>query len=64
MGIALLGGNVAHKFGQGLEQGNLHRLGNLAGFMAVVRTEFSGVMSLPFVVMSESTLEMWNGLQF
>lgn len=37
MGMALLGGHQPIDFGEGLQQGKRHRLGNLAGFMVVVR---------------------------
>lgn len=37
MGVALLGGHQPIDFGEGLQQGKRHRLGNLAGFIVVVR---------------------------
>lgn len=36
MGVALLGGHQPIDFGEGLQQGKRHRLGNLAGFIVVV----------------------------
>ncbi|CAM9206508.1 unnamed protein product [Ectocarpus fasciculatus] len=35
MGMALIGGHQPITFGEGFHQGKLHRLGNLAGFIAV-----------------------------
>lgn len=37
MGVALLGGHQPIFYGHGLQQGKRHRLGNLAGFIVVVR---------------------------
>lgn len=36
MGMELLGGHQPISYGHGLHQGTIHRLGNLAGFIAVV----------------------------
>lgn len=41
MGVALLGGHQPITFGEGLQQGKRHRLGNLAGFIVVVRMYLS-----------------------